>query len=229
MKQTGITTASALISLLCRDIGIAYRKLSELLNPILFFLITVSLFPLGVSPDPALLQKIAPGVIWIAALLATLLALDGLFRNDFEDGSLEQLIISPQPLAILAGAKVLAHWLITGLPLILVSIVLAVMLNLSPLAYGAMLVSLILGTPAMSLIGAIGAALTVSTRKSGVLLTLIVMPLYIPILIFGTSAIQIANQQQSWLAQVYFLGAILVLCLVLAPFAIASALKISLN
>ncbi len=223
------TLTAAFLAILSSDIAIAFRHFNAVFHPLLFFVITISLFPLAISPEPLFLQKLAPGIIWVAALLATLLALDGIFRSEYEDGTLELLLLSPHPLAVLVTAKVCAHWLISGLPLILIAVLLAIMLNLPASAFVAMLLSLLLGTPAMSMIGAIGAALIVGLRKSGVLLTLIIMPLYIPILIFGSSAIQAAVLQATWSGQVYLLAAILVLCLTLAPFAIATALKISLD
>ncbi len=223
------TLTATFLVMLSRDIAIAFRHFGEIFHPLLFFIITVSLFPLAISPEPMFLQKLAPGIIWVAALLATLLALDGMFRSEYEDGTLELLVLSPHPLPMLVIAKVCAHWLISGLPLLLMAVLLAVMLNLPAYAFSAMLLSLLLGTSAMSMIGAIGAALTVGLRKSGMLLTLIVMPLYVPILIFGSAAIQAAVLQITWSPPIYLLGAIGVLCLTLAPFAIASALKISLN
>ena len=225
-KNTWITVFLGTVS---RDIAIAFRHFNAVFHPLLFFIITVSLFPLALSPEPMLLQKLAPGIIWIAALLATLLALDGLFRSEYEDGTLELLLLSPHPLPVLVVAKVCAHWTISGLPLILIAFLLAMMLNLPTYAFPAVIMSLLLGTPTMSMIGAIGAALTLGLRNSGVLLTLIIMPLYVPILIFGSSAIQSAVLHTPWSGQIYLLGAILILCLTLAPFAIATALKISLN
>ncbi len=221
--------SSAFWIILSTDIAVSIRRPGGVFHPILFFIITVSLFPIAVSPDPEFLQKLAPGIIWVAALLATLLALDGIFRSEYDGGSLELLVLSPHPLTVLVMARVCAHWMVSGLPLILISALLGLMLNLPACAFAAMLVGLLLGTPAMSMIGAIGAALTVGLRKSGVLLTLIIMPLYVPILIFGTRSIQSAGAQLNWIGPLYLLGAMLILCLTLAPFAIAAALKISLN
>ncbi len=223
------TLLATLWQVTIHDLEISFRRISDLFHPLLFFIITISLFPLALDPDPQFLQKLAPSVIWVAALLATLLALDGIFRNEFDDGTLELLVLSPHPLAILSMGKVFAHWIVTGLPLIMISGVLGLMLDLPDSAYPAMLVGLLLGTPAMSMIGAIGAALTVGVRNSGVLITLIILPLYIPILIFGTSAIQAAVLQQDWTGQILLLAGILVLCITLAPIAIATGLKISLN
>jgi heme exporter protein B len=223
------STGRAWLGVLRRDLQLAFRRRSELLNPVLFFVLVVSLFPLGIGPGPQTLALIAPGVIWVAALLATLLAMERLFRADFEDGSLEQLLLSPHPPALLALAKVLAHWLTTGLPLLLASPLLAVLLHLPAEAGGALLLSLLLGTPALSLIGAIGVALTVSLRRGGVLLTLLVLPLYVPVLIFGTAAVAAAATGLPYTGQLALLGAILVLALTLAPLAIAAGLRINLS
>lgn len=215
--------------LLKRDIKLAFRHLGEIANPLFFFVIVVCLFPFGVGPEAVLLERIGAGVIWVAALLATLLALDGMFRSDFDDGSLEQMILSPTPLPILVLAKVSAHWLVTGLPLIILSPLLAVMMHLPFPIYDTLLISLILGTPTLSLIGAIGVALTVGIRRGGLLLALLVLPLYIPVLIFGASVLQAAAAGLSTLGQLYLLAAMLVLALTLAPLATAAALRISLN
>ena len=218
---------AAFMALLKRDLLLAMRRRGDWLNPLAFFVIVVTLFPLGVGPDNDLLREIAPGVIWVAALLATLLALDGLFKADFEDGSLEQLILSPQPLSVLVLAKVLAHWLVSGLPLICLSPLLAVVMQLPMRALPALLVSLMLGTLTLSLIGAIGAALTVSLRRGGVLLALLVLPLFIPVLIFGSSSVLAAVSGFAIEAQLSLLGALFMLALVLAPVAVAAALRIS--
>lgn len=225
MDEPGLT--QAWLGVLGRDLRLSVRRRSELLNPLVFFVIVVSLFPLGVGPEPKTLALIAPGVIWVAALLATLLGMERLFRDDYEDGSLEQLLLTPQPLSALVLAKVLGHWLVTGLPLIIVSPLLGVLLQLPNDAYGALLASLLLGSPALSLIGAIGVALTVSLRRGGVLLTLLVLPLYVPILIFGTASVAAAAAGLPYDGQLALLGAILALALVLAPFAIAGGLRIS--
>jgi heme exporter protein B len=219
----------AAVILLRRDLVLAFRHRAELANPLLFFVIVVSLFPLGLEPEPATLRLIGPGVIWVAALLATLLSLDAIFRSDFEDGTLEQMLLSPQPVAILVLAKVTAHWLVAGLPLILVSPLLGVLLNLPGDSLRALLWSLALGTPVLSLIGAIGVALTVGLRRGGILLSLLVLPLYIPVLIFGASAVAAAGAGLPIAGQLSFIGALLALALTLAPFAIAAALRISLE
>lgn len=225
MGETSLTRAW--LGVLGRDLQLAVRRRSELLNPLVFFVIVVTLFPLGVGPEAKTLALIAPGVIWVAALLATLLGMERLFRDDFEDGSLEQLLLTPQPLSALVLAKVLGHWLVTGLPLIVIAPVLGILLQLPVDAYGALLASLLLGSPALSLIGAIGVALTISLRRGGVLLTLLVLPLYVPILIFGTACVAAAASGLPYDGQLALLGAILALALVLAPFAIAAGLRIS--
>lgn len=220
---------NAFIALLKRDLVLAYRNRGELLNPLLFFVIVVSLFPLAVSPEKAVLKPMAAGVIWVAALLATLLSIDRLFRSDFEDGTLEQLLLSPQPMALLVLAKVCAHWLVSGLPLIVVSPLLAVLLHLPSEQLGTLMLTLLLGTPVLSLLGAIGVALTVALRKGGMLLTLLVLPLYTPVLIFGANAVQASALNMDISGQIYLMLAILVLALVLAPLAIGAALRISVS
>ena len=196
--------AVAVGATLKRDLVLLLRRRSEVLNPLVFFAIVITLFPIGISPDPALLAAIAPGLLWVAALLAALLSLDSLFRSDYDDGSLEQLLLTPQPLALLVLAKVAVHWLLTGLPLAL-------------------------GSASLSLIGAIGAALTVGLSRGGVLLSLLVLPLFIPVLIFGAGAVQAAIFGDGTLAHLAILGALLALALSLAPLAIAASLRISIN
>ncbi len=218
---------AAFLTLLKRDLTLAMRRRSDWLNPLVFFVIVVSLFPLGIGPDGSLLSEIAPGVIWVAALLATLLALDGLFRDDFDDGSIEQLLLSPQPLPVLVLAKILTHWLISGLPLVLLSPLLALLLQLKLQALPTLLGSLVLGTLSLSLIGAIGAALTVGLRRGGVLLPLLVLPLFIPVLIFGSSSVAAAATGFPVSAQLSLLGGLFFLALALAPWAAAAALRIS--
>lgn len=225
--MNGITHAMA--ALLRRDLTLAFRHRGELANPLLFFAMIVTLYPLGVSPDPELLRVVAPGVIWIAALLAALFSLENLFRSDFDDGALEQMALSPHPLPLLVLARVLAHWLVSGLPLLLLAPLLALQLNLNAAAIKALLATLALGTPLLSLVGAIGVALTVGLRRGGMLLTLLVMPLYIPVLIFATNAVTAAGAGMPIEGQLYFLAALLVLALSLAPLAVAAALRISLS
>ena len=219
----------AFFALLHRDLLLAFRRRSELLFPVIFVLVVVSLFPLGIGPGPALLARIAPGVVWIAALLATVVALDNLFRSDFEDGTLEQFVISGHPLALIALAKTLAHWLVAGLPLVLMSPLLALWMNLPTRAVGVMAASLALATPILSFIGAIGAGLTISLRRGGQLLSLLVFPLYIPVLIIATAAIMAAVDGLPHGAFLGLLLAGLLTSVTLAPFATAAALKISLS
>lgn len=212
-----------------RDLTLAFRHKGDMVNPLVFFLIAITMIPLALGPEKAVLMRIAPGIIWVMALLATLLSLDHLFRSDFDDGSLEQLLISPYPLSLIIIAKVAVHWLATGLPLTLLAPVLGVMLSLPPAAFQALVCSLLLGTAVMSLIGSVGAALTVGLRKGGVLISLIVMPLYIPVLIFGASAVQTAAQGGVYTMQLAVLGAGLAIALVFAPLAAAGALRVSVN
>ena len=216
---------AAFYTLLKRDLTLAYRHRSELANPLLFAVIVVSLFPLGISPEPKILQLIAPGVIWVVALLAAMLSLDSLFRSDFEDGSLEQMVLTAHSLPLLVLAKVFAHWLVTGLPLLF----LGILLFLPQQTMLTLMITLVLGTPVLSLVGAIGVALTVGLRRGGVLLSLLVLPLYIPVLIFAAGAVNEAARGFPITGQLYFLGALLCLALTLSPFATAAALRISLS
>nr|WP_197716800.1 heme exporter protein CcmB [Methylocaldum marinum] len=217
------------LALLKRDLLLAFRHRGELANPLLFFLVVVTLFPLGVSPEEALLRKIAPGVIWIAALLAALYSLENMFRSDFDDGSLEQMALSPYPLSLLVLAKVTAHWLVSGLPMLLLAPLLGLFLVMPASAMGVLVLTLLIGTPLLSLIGSIGVALTVGLRRGGLLLTLLVLPLYIPVLIFATNAVSAAAAGMPVTGQLYFLAAMLVLALTLVPLATAAALRISLS
>lgn len=220
---------SAFFLLLRRDLTLAYRHRSELANPLLFFVMVVSLFPLGLGPEQRILQQIAPGVIWVAALLAALLSLDSIFRSDFDDGSLEQIMLSRHPAAGLVLAKVVAHWLVTGLPLLVMAPLLGILFHLPAPALVALVLTLALGTPVLSLVGAIGVALTVALRRGGVLLSLLLLPLYIPVLIFAANAVDSAAGGLPIAAQLSFLGALLALALTLAPLAAAAALRISLS
>lgn len=218
-----------MVALVRRDVLIALRRRAEMANPLLFFLMVCTLFPLGIGPEPTRLAALAPGVIWVVALLACLLASDGLFRTDYDDGSLEQMLLSPASTYLLALAKSLAHWLITGLPLVLMSPLLAVLLQLPSQAILTLSISLLLGTAILSLVGAIGAALTVGLRRGGLLIALIVLPLYVPVLIFGAGAVQAAVEGFSNSGQLAVLGALLALALPLAPFAVAAALRVSVD
>ena len=212
-----------------RELQIAMRKQAEILNPLWFFLIVITLFPLVIGPDPELLSRIAPGVAWVAALLSALLSFERLFRDDYIDGSLEQLMLTSQPLVLTALAKVLAHWLLTGLPLILLSPIAALLLSLEISIWWALVLTLLLGTPVLSCLGAIGVALTVGLRKGGVLLSLLVVPLFIPVLIFSASVLDAAGLNLPYGGQLAILGAILAAVVTLSPFAIATALRISLD
>ncbi|GMR07462.1 MAG: heme exporter protein CcmB [Gammaproteobacteria bacterium] len=223
------STGHAFIILLKRDIKLAFRNRSQIANPLFFFLMVVTLFPLAISPERSVLQTLAPGVIWVAALLSSLLSLDAVFRSDYEDGSLEQILMSRHPAAVLMMAKVLAHWLLTGLLLLLIAPLLAGMLYLPMNAMLTLVLSLLLGTPVFSLVGAVGVALTVGLGRGGVLLSLLVIPLYLPVLIFGASAVDAAAAGLSVGGQLTLLAAMLVLAITLSPWAIASSLRISLN
>lgn len=212
-----------------RDLLGLIRSPDEILNPLVFYLLVVTLFVLGSGGDRGLLVQLAPALIWVNALLATLLSLEGFFRRDFDDGTLEQTVLLGQPLAWVVLAKVLAHWLVTGLPLtILAPVIAAVLAVPAPTRFGCVLV-LLLGTPTLTLLGAIGAALTVGLRRGGVLLALIVLPLYIPVLIFGVSWITSSMQGLDNNFQLYMLAALLMFTLAAAPFAIAAALRISVE
>lgn len=219
----------AFATLLHRDVTLAFRRRSQTANPLLFFTLVVSLFPLGIGPDPALLQAIAPGVVWVGALLAAMLSLEGIFRADFSDGSLEQILLSPHPLPLLVLAKVFAHWLVTGLPLLLAAPVLGLLLHLEGDMLAALAATLALGTPVLSLVGAIGTALTLGLNRGGMLLSLLVLPLYIPVLIFAAGTVANAGAGLDISGQLAVLGALLALALALAPPATAAALRISLG
>ena len=217
------------LSLMRRDLLLAFRRRSELLFPVFFLLVVVSLFPLGVGPGPQLLARIAPGVLWIAALLSVVISLDSLFRSDYEDGTLEQFVVSGHPLSLIALAKATAHWLVTGLPLVLVSPLLAVWMNLPVSAIGVLSASMLLATPILSFVGAIGVGLTISLRRGGQLLSLLVFPLYVPVLIIATGGVMAAADGLPYTAFLGLLLAGLITSVTLAPFAIAASLKISLS
>jgi heme exporter protein B len=215
--------------LLRRQLVLAVRRPIEIGNPILFFAMVVALFPLGLGPAPDQLAGFAPGILWIIALLSNLLTSDAVFRSDFEDGSLEQLLLAPQPLYISVLAYICAHWLITGLLLALVSPVFALMLNLPGSATGALVLSLLLGTGVLSLVGCIGAALTVGLKRGGMLISLLILPLYMPVLIFGSAAVKAAVVGTPAGPYLAILGAMLCLAIALAPLAIAAGLRISID
>ncbi|MFZ5560495.1 MAG: heme exporter protein CcmB [Pseudomonadota bacterium] len=220
---------SAARALLLRDLRLALRQSGDWLMPLGFFMLVVTLFPLAITPEPKKLALLAPGVIWIGALLAMLLSLDGLFRQDLEDGSLEQLLVAPAPLPLLVLAKVAAHWLQTGFCLALLTPVAAVMLFLDSSLLPTLLATLLLGTPVLSLIGAIAAALTVALRRGGVLAPLIALPLLVPVIVFATGALQAAAAGLPVQGYLALLAAFLVLALTLVPFAVAAALRIAVG
>jgi heme exporter protein B len=217
----------AFLTVLKRDLILAMRRKSDVTSTLFFFVVVVSLFPLAIGPELDTLRMIAPGIVWVAALLASMLALDHMFSVDYQDGSLEQLLLTPQPLTVLVVAKVLAHWLITGLPLVMIAPLLGIQYDLSGEAIKVLLITLLVGTPALSLIGAIGAALTLGLRGGGVLVSLLVLPLTIPVLIFGAGAVEANVSGLGSEGHLSMLLAILVMSLLLAPLATAVALRIS--
>ena len=223
------TTYEAFIATLKRDLLVAFKRKNDIVNPFMFFIIVCSLFPIGISPDPERLGEIAAGVLWISALLASLLAMDSLFRNDFEDGSLEQLLISPHPLYFLVLAKNIAHWLISGLLVVIISPVVAYMLSLPSDSYGTLFATLLIGTPVLSLVGSIGVALTVGLGSRGLILAVITLPMSVPVLIAGTLTIQETLNGASMAGYIAILGAMFIGSLTLAPLASATALRISVN
>jgi heme exporter protein B len=223
------STSAACFALLRRDLLLVWRRRGDALNPLLFAIIVVALFPFALGPESAVLSRIAAGTIFVAVLLAMLLSLDALFRSDLEDGSLEQLVVSPHPLALLLGCKILVHWTTTALPLIVIAPLLAQLLLLPAPVLPVLLTALALATPLLSLIGAVCVALTVGMRRSGMLLTLLVLPLIVPALIFGAGACNAAQNGFAFSAPLLWLAAWLALAAILAPLAAAAALKISLT
>jgi heme exporter protein B len=224
-----LSLSSAFSLLLKRDLVLAYRRRAELVNPMLFFVLVTAMFPLGIGNDPKLIEAVGPGVVWVAALLSALLSLDSMFRSDYDDGSLEQFMLSAHPVSILVLAKILAHWLVTGLPLLIIAPLLAVLLHIPGSAIPTLLMTLLIGTPVLSLIGSVGVALTVGLRRGGVILSLLVLPLFVPVLIFATDAVKTAIVGIPTTAQLSILSAMLVGSLVLAPMATAASLRISLS
>jgi len=221
--------AHACATLLRRDLTLAWRQRGDIALPVLYALIVSTLFPFALGPDLALLRRIAGGVVLVTVLLAMLLALDTLFRGDIEDGSLEQLMLAPQPLALMLGMKILAHWLTAALPLIVIAPLLAGMLHLPAAVMPVLLLALLLATPLLSLLGAVLVALTAGTRRSGMLLALMLLPLCVPVVIFAAGALAAAQQGLPWIAPIAWLGAALALAVVLAPLACAAALRIALD
>lgn len=223
------TAFDAMRGVFVRDLRLAMRRRADTAAALFFFVIVASLFPLGVGPEPALLRTMAPGVVWVAALLASMLSLGRLFADDHQDGTLEQLLLSVCPLPLIVLAKMAAHWLCSGLALTLVAPLLALQFDLPASSIGVLTLSLLIGTPLLSLIGGIGAALTVGVRGAGVLLSLLVLPLCVPVLIFGAGAVDAAAAGLAVGAHYSLLGAMLVLALFAAPFAAAAALRIALE
>lgn len=217
------------MALLERELLLAWRSRGEVAQPLVFFVMVASLFPLGIGADTQLLTRIAPGVVWVCGLLAALLSLTRIFAADHADGTLEQLLLSPYPLPALSGAKIAAHWLTTGLPLALVSPLIGLQFALSADALGLLIVTLLIGTPVLSMIGAIAAALTLGARGQSVLIALLVLPLYVPVLIFGAGAVEAALSGIDYSGHLALLGAGTLLGLVATPFVVAAALKISLD
>ncbi len=207
----------------------ALRRRADTLTPLVFFVMVTSLFPLAIGPEPDTLRTIAPGVIWVAALLAALLSLDHLFLSDHRDGTLEQLVLAPFPLTLIVSAKIASHWLLTGVPLILMAPVIALQFDLSADSILVLLASLLLGTPALSLIGATGAALTLGLRRGGVLIALLVLPLTIPLLVFGAGAVEASSAGLGADAHLSLLGALLIAVGLVAPWVTAAALRVSLD
>ncbi|MCC1497104.1 heme exporter protein CcmB [Alcanivorax sp. 1008] len=210
-----------------RELLLAWRRPAEIINPLFFFVMVVALFPLGVSPRPELLATLAPGVVWVAALLAVLLSVDGLFRADHDSGALEQLLTAPQSLYVPVLAKLAAHWMLTGLPLVVMAPLLGYMLHLPEQAIGVLFIAVLLGTPTLVAIGAIGAALTVSLRSGGILLSLLVLPLYVPVLVFGAGVVSYAAKGLPVSGVLALLGAMMLASFTLAPAAVAAGLRIS--
>lgn len=227
--MNGVTGMQAFAAVVRRDLMLALRRRADVLNTLVFFVIVVSLFPLGVGPEMDMLRKMAPGIVWVAALLASMLALSRLFAADYEDGTLETLVLAPQPLGLLVGAKVFAHWLISGLPLVIIAPVLGIQFDLPAESLAILALSLLLGTPVLGLIGAVGAALTLGVRGGGVLISLLVLPLYVPVLIFGAGAVEAAASGLGWTAHIALLGAFLAMSLFFAPWAAAVGLRIALE
>jgi len=215
-----------------RDMVLAFRRKTELVNPLLFFILVVTLFPLGMSTGAKTMEtlsSIAPGLIWVTALLAAMLSLESVFRSDFEDGTLDIMVMGPRPLSLLALAKVIAHWLMTGVPIIIMAPLMGVLLGLPEAAYGTLMLTLLLGTPVLSLIGSVGVALTIGLRGGGVILSLLILPLYIPVLIISANTVGLAASSEPIAAQLYLLGGLLMLALSLTPWAIAASLRISVS
>ena len=224
-----LNTGAVMLAVIKREIALGLRQKGEVLTPLVFFMVIASLFPLGVGAETGLLLRMAPGVLWVSALLAAMLSLQRMFATDYADGSLEQMVLSPTPLGLLVLSKALAHFLLSGLPLVLMAPVLGLQFGLDSRALGILMLSLLLGTPTLSLIGSIGAALTLGVRGAGVLLSLLILPLYIPVLIFGAGAVEADAAGLGFGGHLSLLSALLVLSLFFSPMATAAALRISLE
>ena len=229
LSHTSASTITGLMVVLRRDLRVALRRRSDTFSTLIFFVMVVSLFPLGVGPEPQLLRTMAPGVLWVAAMLASMLSLPRLFADDHADGTLEQMLLSTHSLAVLVFGKILAHWMGSGLPLVLLSPVLALQFDLSASATGVLMLSLLLGTPILSLVGSMGAALTVGLRGSSVLLSLLVLPLTIPVLIFGAGAVEAHTAGLGVTGHFSLLGALLIVGVMVSPWVTAAALRISME
>ena len=219
----------ALLTIIQRDLLLVMRRKSEVLTALFFFVIVTSLFPLGIGADSALLRKIAPGVIWVAALLSTLLGLQRMFAPDYLDGTLEQLALSPKPMVLLVMGKIIAHWLVCGLPLVILAPVIGLQFDLDPSSLRILMLTLLLGTPVLSLLGSIGAALTLGVRGSSVLMSLLILPLYIPVLIFGAGAVYASSAGLDVTGQFSLLGALLILSLAFVPWVSTAAVRIAIE
>jgi heme exporter protein B len=220
---------NAFLAIIHRDLLLVMRRKSEVLTALFFFVVVTSLFPLGIGSDAALLRKIAPGILWVAALLSTLLGLQRMFAADYLDGSLEQLVLSPQPLVLLVAGKILAHWLVCGLPLVLLAPIIGIQFDLDASSLYVLMGTLLLGTPVLSLLGSIGAALTLGVRGGSVLMSLLILPLYIPVLIFGAGAVYANSVGLEITGHFSLLSALLILALAFVPWVSAAALKIAIE
>ena len=220
---------SALLAMIHRDLLLVIRRKSEVLTALFFFVVVTSLFPLGIGADPALLRKIAPGVIWVTALLSTLLGLHRMFAADDADGTLEQIVLSPQPLVLLITGKIIAHWIVCGLPLVILAPIIGIQFDLDLNSLLVLMATLLLGTPVLSLLGSIGAALTLGVRGGSVLMSLLILPLYIPVLIFGAGAVYASSVGLDSSGHFSLLGALLILALAFVPWVSATAVKIAIE
>jgi heme exporter protein B len=219
----------ALLAIIHRDLLLVMCRKSEVLTALFFFVVVTSLFPLGIGADTALLRKIAPGVIWVAALLSTLLGLHRMFAADYQDGALEQLVLSPQSMVLLVAGKIIAHWIVCGLPLVVLAPIIGIQFDLDASSLSVLIATLLLGTPVLSLLGSIGAALTLGVRGGSVLMSLLILPLYIPVLIFGAGAVYANSVGLDISGHFSLLGAVLILALAFVPWVSAAAVKIAIE